>query len=249
LQKESIYRKLREINGKEGVVLDDVMTLSEVATYLKLSDKTVQKMVKAREIPCARVGNQWRFMKTMLDDWLLSRMEVVPQNDLSRIIEREADLVPLSRLTGNSLINLNLRAENPREVLEALAAKAAEAGYVNNIDSLVKGLLKREKMISTAVGEGIAIPHLRTPDARLVEGPALVIGLVRDGVDFGASDGSRTRLFFLLLSDSEVVHLRIMAKLARLLRIPGVSEELMQAGTGENIMEILIKNEKMIREE
>jgi PTS system nitrogen regulatory IIA component len=90
--------------------MNDVLTLAEVAAYLKLSEKTLQKMVKNQEIPCAKVGSQWRFSKTVIDDWLRAQMRVIPQNDLSRLIEDEYDFVPLSRLFGEDSLIHDLKA-------------------------------------------------------------------------------------------------------------------------------------------
>jgi excisionase family DNA binding protein len=61
----------------------DVMTLSEVASYLKVAERTVLRMVHGGEIPCAKVGGQWRFLRTVVDDWLLSRMSLTPSGEMA----------------------------------------------------------------------------------------------------------------------------------------------------------------------
>ena len=72
---------------------NEIMTLSEVASYLKIAEKTVSRMITRGEIPCTKVASQWRFMKSMIDDWLISRMNVVPQNDLAKILENPEGLI------------------------------------------------------------------------------------------------------------------------------------------------------------
>ena len=57
----------------------EVMTLGEVASYLKVAERTVLRMVHNGEIPCAKVGGQWRFLRTVVDDWLISRITFPPR--------------------------------------------------------------------------------------------------------------------------------------------------------------------------
>ena len=81
-------------------------------------------MVRNKEIPCAKIANQWRFSKGTLNDWLTSKMEVIPQNDLSRLIESEYDSVPLSRLMDEQDILLDLKSKDREGVIRELAERA-----------------------------------------------------------------------------------------------------------------------------
>ncbi len=216
----------------------EIMTLSETANYLKLSEKTVLKMAGNGEIPSAKVANQWRFVKTVLDDWLISQMKVIPQNDLSRLIEAEYDIVPIDRLIDESLIITDLKPSSKREILKTLVDRAREYGLIADEENLLEKLLERESLVSTAVGNGIALPHLRKPSSRLVHGPRIVIGMCREGLDFDSLDGRKTHLVFLILTDSETVHLRIMAKLNGMLRNEEILDRLLEAKTAGRIVKI-----------
>lgn len=198
--------------------MDSVLTLAEVAEYLKLSEKTLQKMVKNNDIPCTKIANQWRFSRIMLDDWLRSKMEVVPKNDLSRMIERESQFYPLSRLIDERFMIMNLASGDKRGVLSELAQVAFDNHLISDRENLISKLLEREGLTSTAVGNGIALPHLRNPSVKIINEPGIVIGISREGINFDSIDGGLTHLFFLILSDSEVVHLRILSKLSSILR-------------------------------
>ncbi|MFW5776584.1 MAG: helix-turn-helix domain-containing protein, partial [Spirochaetota bacterium] len=72
---------------------DEILTLGEAAAYLKLGERTVQRMIGRSEIPCARVGGQWRFLRSVLDDWLLSRMQVLPRNELAPLLDGTSGIV------------------------------------------------------------------------------------------------------------------------------------------------------------
>ncbi len=195
----------------------EILTLQEVADYLQLSDKTVLKMVKSGEIPCAKIANQWRFSKVMLDDWLTAKMEVIPQNDFSRLVEKEYDFIKISRLIDEDSIITNLKSSTAQEVITELAENAYKNELVNNKDEFIKKLLEREQLTSTSIGQGVALPHLRKPSGTFVTEPKIIIGRSAKGIDFASLDGKKTTVFLLLLSDSEVVHLKILSKLSQIL--------------------------------
>ncbi|MBB6481399.1 PTS sugar transporter subunit IIA [Spirochaeta isovalerica] len=224
--------------------MDEVLTLSEVASYLKLSEKTLLKMVKNGEIPCAKIANQWRFSRPMVDDWLRGKMEVVPKNDLSRLIEREFDYMPLSRLIDEDSIVLELKSVDRAGVIDELAEVAYNNKLILDKDTLTKKLNEREDLISTAIGNGIAIPHLRKPSAAIISEPKIVIGVSPRGVDFKSPDGKPTKLFFLILSDSEVVHLRILSRLAAILRINNHLEQMNNFRSKEDFLKFFINDDR-----
>lgn len=221
----------------------EILTLSEVASYLKLAEKTIHRMIKKNEIPCVKVASQWRFMKTMIDDWLIAKMKVVPQNDLSRLIESGKGLVPLSRITNENLIIMDINSGSKESILEQLTMPLLAEGIIDNKDLFIKKLIEREGMVSTAIGNGIAIPHLRNPGESLCKKPAMVIGVCKEGSDFLSPDGQNTHLFFLISSDSEIVHLRILSKLNDLLRREEILDSFKTVTTKQDLMEIFIKNE------
>ncbi|MBI9099832.1 MAG: PTS sugar transporter subunit IIA, partial [Spirochaetaceae bacterium] len=198
--------------------MDTILTMTELSAYLKLSEKTLQKMIRNSEIPCTKIANQWRFSRNMIDDWLRSRMEVIPKNDLSRLIEKEYDIVPLSRLIDEKSIIMNLQSQSKIGILTELADKAIENKLISDKNYLIKKLIEREELTSTAIGNGIALPHLRRPSTEIINEPKIVIGISKNGIDYDSTDGNPTHIFFLILSDSEVVHLRILSKLSGILR-------------------------------
>ncbi len=223
---------------------DEILTLAEVAEYLKLSDKTVLKMVRNQEIPCAKIANQWRFSKLALNDWISSKMEVIPRNDLTRLIEKEFDSVPLSRLMDTANIILPLKARTREEVINELGQKAFESRLISDKSVFVKKLMEREELTSTSIGSGMAIPHLRNASPEVVKEPKIIIAVSPEGVDFGSFDGELTKIFFLLVSDSEVVHLRILSKLSRILMRDQAASELQSIHSKTGFIQYFIEAEK-----
>ncbi len=195
----------------------EVLTLAEVAQYLRIAEKTVLRMIARNEIPCVKVANQWRFLKTVIDDWLLARMNVVPQDDLAAVLSNPEGIIPLKRLINENLV-VPLKPGTKEEVLSQLVEPLVKLELVTEPQDFLRKLLLREKITSTALGRGMAIPHLRHPRENPGSGAHLVMGLCPEGTDFKSHDGQKTHVFFLLLSDSETLHLRVIAKLNSLFR-------------------------------
>lgn len=219
----------------------EVMTLSEVAVYLRLAEKTVLRMVHRGQIPCAKVASQWRFLRSLIDDWLIAKMRVVPQNDLARLIESSPEVIPLSRLLKAEHVVVDLWPGTREDVLRQLVQPLLRTRFIDREKPFVDKLLERERIVSTAVGRGVAIPHLRNPQENPGGGPVLVVGICRDGTDFEALDGEKTHLFFLLCSDSEVVHLRVLAKVNRIAGRKDAMARLIGAESPAEVIEILIR--------
>lgn len=131
-----------------------------------------------------------------------------------------------------------LTAATRDEAFAELARRLAAAGAIRDGDAVARRLSDRERLGSTALGSGVAIPHLKI--AGLAE-PLVAVGSFPDGVDFGAADGAPVRLLFLVLSpaDSPALHLQILARISRLLRLPGVADNLQRASTPDQIREAL----------
>ncbi len=224
-----------------------ILTVSEVAEYLSLSDKTVLKLIRNKEIPCARVGHQWRFVRQVLDEWLIERMNVASaDDDLPGKISDRNGIFRLSSLTREPLIRTDLSPGNREHILSQLVQIAVEQRLLTDGKLLMKGLWEREMMVSTALGHGVAVPHLRKPCLSLSEHPVISIGLCAEGVSFGAPDKKPTFLFLLILSKSEIVHLRILAKVSQLLRDYETCQILINSKTPSEVMQNLIIRENVL---
>jgi excisionase family DNA binding protein len=227
-------------------VRSKLLSLSDVAEFLQLSEKTIHKMIKSGEIPYARIGNQYRFSSEMLDDWIYSKMEVVPQNDFSRLVEQEFDVVPLSRLISEDTILLNIQERERDQVLDRLAETAFDKNIISDKDYFFKKLKEREEMFSTSIGSGVAVPHLRKPSDSIIREPRIIIASSSEGVAFGAPDGSPVYLLFLIISDSEIVHLKILSKLAGILRKEENVKRLRECGSNADFMKFFIEQDNEI---
>lgn len=221
---------------------DRILTLAETAQYLKVAEKTLQRMIKDKRIPCTRVGNQWRFMKDVLDQWLIEGMN---RDSSSRstmeLLERGEVELQLSRL----LIDVvsPLAGGTKREILEQLIAPLKEKTLLDSPVDYLEMLLKREAMVSTAIGGGLALPHIRRPQDQNSPSPGVVIGLSPQGLDYDALDGEKVHVFFLIFCSSEVVHLRLLSKITGLFQSEIPMEQWLNCKDRRDVEKFLVELE------
>ena len=134
-------------------------------------------------------------------------------------------------------INVDLKARDKKGILDELVAPVAQETGASH-DKLVKVLMDRERLGSTGIGGGIGIPHGKLKN---LESLILRFGLSRQGIDFESMDGRPTHIYFLLLTpeSSAGVHLKLLARISRLLKNDGVKERLMQAQAPQDVITII----------
>jgi PTS system nitrogen regulatory IIA component len=131
-----------------------------------------------------------------------------------------------------------MRATTKGEALQELATRLATLHPEIEGARLAQVLLDREALGSTAIGEGIAIPHGKLPGVTNV---LAAFGRSPNGLDFDSLDGNPTRLFFLLVApeDSAGIHLKALARVSRLLKDKSFRDRLAAGGTQEQLFAII----------
>ncbi len=137
----------------------------------------------------------------------------------------------------------DLKATGKVSVLAELVDPIVAAESNLDKDELVKILLDREKLGSTGIGDGIAIPHGKSGE---VERLLISFGRSFAGVDFDSMDGQPAHLFFLLIAPESAtgVHLKVLAKLARLLKDPSFRQGLLEADDAEAIFKLIVAKDE-----
>ncbi len=137
----------------------------------------------------------------------------------------------------------DLKAHDKKGVLEELSQVITEQEKSLNKGTLLQVLLERERLGSTAIGDGVALPHgkLRGLDKLLIS-----FGRSIDGLDFDSIDEQPAYLFFLLLApeNSAGMHLKFLAKMSRMLKDGNFRQRLMGAKTREEIYKIIIDRDE-----
>jgi nitrogen PTS system EIIA component len=137
-------------------------------------------------------------------------------------------------ILGEDLVIGSLRGRTKDELIEELARVVSAHRPDINHDRLVEALEERERLNSTALGEGVAIPHGKLPGLKQV---VAAFGRSLEGVDFQSLDGKPTHLFFLLAApeDSAGAHLKALARISRLLKDDAFRARLMKAADAHEL--------------
>jgi PTS system nitrogen regulatory IIA component len=141
----------------------------------------------------------------------------------------------ITDILSEDMVVSTLRGRTKGEVIDELAGVVSEhhRGEINH-GRLVQALEDRERLNSTALGEGVAIPHGKLPGLKRV---IAAFGRSPAGVDFSSLDGKPTHLFFLLVApeDSAGAHLKALARISRLLKDDSFRARLMSAPAGADL--------------
>lgn len=134
------------------------------------------------------------------------------------------------------LIAIEVPARDKENLLARLVDLLVKGGRVRDSDTLMRELLKRESVMSTGIGGGIAIPHALTND---IEHLVIVFGRTDQPLDFQALDGQPVDLVFMLVGPKNAasLYVKLLARVSRLLQNEGFKERLRQASSAEEVME------------
>ncbi len=134
----------------------------------------------------------------------------------------------LTDILRPELVWPNLSAKTKPEVIGELAEKIASVESDLSADRVAEILMERERLGSTGIQDGIAIPHGKVPG---IEKIIIAFGLSREGIDFDAHDGKPTHIFFVLLAPESAAgqHLKALARLSRLLKDAEFRDRLIKA--------------------
>ncbi len=151
--------------------------------------------------------------------------------------------IKLSKLLKEKYINLELKQNTKRQLLVELVDFAAKAAGLKDKRTLSNAILKRERLGSTGIGAGVAIPHAKSDK---IPGFILVFARHNQGLDFGSLDGEKTYIFFMLASPQAEVgaHLKALSETTKFVKDKFIVEKLKKAKTKKEILSIVSIYEK-----
>lgn len=151
----------------------------------------------------------------------------------------------ISELINEQCIIPALKGTTKKQVLEELAHHLARNKTQIDAEELLKVLIERERLGSTGIGNGIAIPHGKLKELNDI---ALVFGKSTEGIDFESIDGKPVNLIFLLVapSNSAGVHLKALARLSRLLKDKGFRQSLCEAPDAQRLYAVIVAGDDKI---
>ena len=214
------------------MVEDDILTLEEVAKYLRVSERTIYDCAQKGEIPAGKIRTAWRFKKSEIDKWVNEKLTAGSLNPQSSQVHAES-ILSLQRI-------LFLDHSSKKDALLALADNLAASPQVKNRQELATEILKREELMSTAIGCGIAIPHVRLSS---ITDLVVSVGISRtDIVDFSPMDDEPIRLIFMIGAayNQHAYYLQTLSWFSTRLKNRELRDALLKAQTEQEVCKLLV---------
>ena len=215
---------------------DDILTIEEVARYLRVSERTVYDWAQKGEIPSGKIGTVWRFKKSDIERWVNERLSSNRPAGLIGSIQIQNIIAP------NRVLFLNYTRK--RDALIALAENLSTAPQIKNKQDLIAEILRREELMSTAIGRGIAIPHVRLSS---VTDLVVSVGVSKcDIVDFQSLDDVPVRLLFMIAAayNQHAYYLQTLSFFSARLKAADLRDSLLACASPQEVYEILVKQDE-----
>jgi PTS system nitrogen regulatory IIA component len=222
------------------------LTFKDVVNIFAVSEETVNSWIEKSRLPCIKANEQYRFNYIELLDWAIeNKIRLTPEIlDMKDQTSQNSEILNQALNAGN--IYYDISGNTREEVLKSIVEILPLSQKLNK-KSLWQMLIAREKMMSTAIGNGIAIPHVRNPVVLQMEHPCVTLCFSKNPVDFKALDGKLISILFILLSPSVKKHLAILSRLAFCLQNELLQKALQERAPREQILaEIKVLELKII---
>ena len=221
------------------------LSVHDAASLLKVSEKTIYRWIKQQAVPAYRVQDQYRFNRAELLEWATSRRMKV-SSEIFREPEAEGQPIPslLAALEAGGVF-YRISGSDKESALQEVVQVLRLPEEVDRT-FLLRVLLAREAIAPTAVGDGIAIPHVRNPVVLHVGRPSLTLCFLERPIDYGALDGKPVGALFTIISPTTRAHLHLMSKLSFVLRDSGVRRAVRQQASRQEILQQIGRVEQQL---
>jgi len=188
---------------------------SEVGHLLQLEESEVREWARAGKLPHVHSQGRYRFNRQAVLEWALAHNH--PLNLPAHQSADDPSLPALNEIFLQEHFYYDVPGENFAEAARAALDRfALPAG--NDKDLIYDLVVSREKLMTTALGDGLAVPHVRIPVVANVPRPVLGVFFLRHPINMNALDGQPVHTLFFLLSLTPRQHLELLARLAFLFR-------------------------------
>jgi PTS system nitrogen regulatory IIA component len=232
------------------------LDFSQLVKYLHLPESQVKKLVDRGGIPGRKVKGDWQFSMPEINTWLEQRIGVSGDSELADIednfertspTEEQQQTVQIATLIPIEAIAVPFAVRTKESAIRSMAQLAVNTGLLWDGEKMADALRKREELHPTALDNGVAILHPRRPMPNILSETFLALGVTPAGIPFGGGFGNLTDIFFLLCSRDDQIHLRILARLSRIIATPDFLMNLRQLESAQAIRQLIADTEAAIK--
>ncbi|MBS2034483.1 PTS sugar transporter subunit IIA [bacterium] len=221
--------------------------VQEAARLLSVSEKSIYRWIKAGLLPGYRINDQYRFDRSELLAWAVSRRINVPQEAFHDSIRVVGPIPTLAQAIKSGGIHYRIQATSKEEALRALAECGRGEGQTQS-QNIFSVLMAREALAPTGVGEGVAIPQLVYPNALDLNLPRITLMFLEDPVDYDSLDGKPVQVLLGVLCSSLRAYHILLNRLYYALRDRQLVHCLQEQGGRNQILEHLGRIESGLRQ-
>jgi len=209
-------------------MVEEDFDILSLAAYLHLSPEQVRKMADRGRLPARRVGGKWKFSRPEIHQWFEEKIGLSDEQELTdveKILDRNTQVKPENEFHIPDLLSVEntyvpFLARTKNSVIQKICELTSQTGTLWEPAKMAEALQSREELHPTALSNGVALLHPRRPIPSIMGEPFLALGITSSGIPFGGPRGCLTDIFFLIGSTNESVHLRLLARLSRLIQQP-----------------------------
>jgi PTS system nitrogen regulatory IIA component len=223
----------RKFNG-EMLFMHEIMTIEEVAAYIRVSERTVYDWAQKGELPGGKLGTTWRFKRDEIEKWVNDRLS--QSSGKSQVTAATGLVLSPERV-------LLLEHATKVEVLTQLVDLLAGTPFVRNRTKLLAGILDREKLMSTGIGFGVGVPHVRIDS---VTDLVMAVAVCKTPVaDYTSLDEASVQIICMLAAraDQHTKYIRMLSAISSHLKDASSREEIIASDDPEHICKLLVGTE------
>ncbi len=222
-----------------------MLTINEAAKLLGMPKATVMRWVRQGKLPTREIGGQTLFSQEELVRWARKRNIFLHRDVEPAGKEQRSGPESLYRAVEKGGVFFNVKGNTPTEVLRRSAQLVPLSPEIDK-SFIADLLIQREKLASTGIGKGVAIPHPRYPLESLPVPALITTCFLAKPVDFKAIDGKPVFVLFVLLSSNTKLHLHYLSRLSFCLREPEFVSMLSRCKDPQQLLEAIREKEAAI---
>jgi len=225
-----------------------------LARYLHIDPQKVVRLAERSRLPGRKVGGQWRFSKSEIHHWFEQRIGLSNEEGLvevESVLDRQVAAEPqqpevsIAGMLPREAIAVPLNARTRNSAIESMVELAAQTGWLWDPKAMSEAVRAREDMHPTALENGVALLHPRRPMPQILAQPYLALGRATTSIPFG-DNAPLTDVFFLICSTEDRGHLRVLARLSRVLTARGFLGALREAADAEAVHCLIRQSEQSL---
>ncbi len=189
------------------------LTIHEVAESLDLPLNTIERWIRQGKIPIRKSGNVYIINETTLKKWADTHNLPFSLSQKKKYQDKNPGADNLLSAMQRGSVLYNIKGQTPEEILQCAVDNIPDS-LIKSKEELFTALIEREALGSTGIGNGVAVPHPRTPLSKMQDNSAIITCFPDKPVDFKAIDNKPVFILFILLSVSVKIHLHLLSRIS-----------------------------------